>query len=481
MRNTRFEKIADENKEKTSSRQENLGPPPVINSRFSAVVEEDRSYQRNDKNLGPPLVVNSRFAAATEADRSYDRQSRNFEGPPPVANSRFAAAAEADRSYQRDDRGPPPVANSRFSAAAEADRSYQRDDRDRGPPPVANSRFAAAAEADRSYQRDDRDNHFNRGDDRGPPIPQNSRFAAAVAMDEDYVDRDERERRMQVDRDRKFDDRGGSGRRGMDNYHGGTDYRGGMDGPTSNDYEEPSKPSRIDELLKPKKQANDENVLVPPTKEHEANMLKIPAKLLVKEEEILLPTKKNPVEGSVKKITATHEEAPTPIAAVSSEKVEKFIDEFISGSRLGEDLKNWVEEHFPTFLNVERLVFRLLSEREKQNPDPECSWGEASQFGTALLFLVVDNLNTQIQVLWAIQKYCDSLRFPKLNGESVVQSMFRAMYKHDLVLDDAFADWKEDESDFNEQGKMTAIIQTVDWFNWLEEDDAEGDEEEVEE
>jgi len=45
------------------------------------------------------------------------------------------------------------------------------------------------------------------------------------------------------------------------------------------------------------------------------------------------------------------------------------------------------------------------------------------------------------------------------------------MYKHDLALDEAFEVWKEDESPQHEEGKGKAIIQTIDWFNWLEEDD----------
>jgi hypothetical protein len=59
--------------------------------------------------------------------------------------------------------------------------------------------------------------------------------------------------------------------------------------------------------------------------------------------------------------------------------------------------------------------------------------------------------------------------------------MFRAMYKCDLAESDAFAEWKEDESDEHEPGKMKAVIQTVDWFLWLEEDVDDGDEEEYDE
>jgi len=56
--------------------------------------------------------------------------------------------------------------------------------------------------------------------------------------------------------------------------------------------------------------------------------------------------------------------------------------------------------------------------------------------------------------------------------------MFRAMYKYDLALDEAFAEWKEDESPQYEQSKGKAIIQTMDWFNWLEAESEEDDDEE---
>jgi hypothetical protein len=55
------------------------------------------------------------------------------------------------------------------------------------------------------------------------------------------------------------------------------------------------------------------------------------------------------------------------------------------------------------------------------------------------------------------------------------------MYKYDLAENDAFAEWKEDESEVHETGKMKALIQTVDWFLWLDEDDDDDDEGDYEE
>ena len=58
--------------------------------------------------------------------------------------------------------------------------------------------------------------------------------------------------------------------------------------------------------------------------------------------------------------------------------------------------------------------------------------------------------------------------------------MFRSMYKFDLGDNESFDAWKEDMSAEHEQGKQKAIIQTMDWFMWLEEDSDDEDEESYE-
>ena len=503
----------------------------------------------------PLEPTNSRFAAAAEADRSH----RDDRGPPPVAqNSRFAAAAEADRSLQPrgDDRGPPPVPqNSRFAAAAEADRDYGASRSPRGPPPAPqNSRFAAAAaEAEReAMEREDRyrerNDFYGRdgGGGGGPPPPQNSRFAAAVAADEDYVPEERRRRGGPDDRyddrgDRggyndRFGDRGGGGYndrpRGGGGYGGdrrGYDDRGGRFNRYDDRYEDRRgaddrappldrqevRRGRVDDILKPKERADTSNMLVPPPKapEHAANMFVPPAPKAREHADNMLvppapkarehadnmlvpPKKKEEPEKAEEKGKAAEAAAPSTPAA----NVEELLNEFVSGDKLGDDLKAWVEEKRAQIPTVEKLIFHLLSEKELKNPDPECGWAEPSKYGAALQALVEDDIAGQMQVLWAIQKvskpcprtesltfrtltcrlhyqYCDKLGFPKLNDEYLVQSMFRSMYKYDLSESDAFTEWKEDESSEHETGKLKAVIQTVEWFNWLEEDDDDDDDE----
>jgi len=149
---------------------------------------------------------------------------------------------------------------------------------------------------------------------------------------------------------------------------------------------------------------------------------------------------------------------------------------FASGEKQGEDLAAWCAEQGSVLPSVDKLVCHLLTETEKKNPSPNCEWAEPAKWGAALLSLVEDNLLAQMQVLWGIQTYCDTQGFPKVDDEYLVQGMFRSMYKYDLADDEAFEAWKEDETDAH-PGKMKAIIQTMDWFAWLEEDDDDDDEE----
>jgi len=181
------------------------------------------------------------------------------------------------------------------------------------------------------------------------------------------------------------------------------------------------------------------------------------------------------------------EEERLAAAKASQEAAEKakavegsMLDTFASGDKLGEDLDSWCKEQGDLLPTVDKLVFALLTKREKTQPKVDCPWAAPSQFGTALSSLCNDNLVNQIGVLWGIQRYCDSIGFPKLGNEGVIQAMFRSMYKYDLAEEDAFSEWKEDESSEHQAGKLKALVQTVEWFTWLEEEEEEEEEEDYE-
>lgn len=437
-----------------------------------------------------------------------------------MANSRFASAAadyekergerDMERNSRMEERGaPPPVANSRFaSAAADYDRERGERDRDRG---------------DRFERRRDDDGYGGGGkfgrDNAGPPPMQNSRFAAAMDSDPDYVPAEvrqqrDRERAMEQERgggdrfgrgedDRRGESRGfggsGGGRygdRGGNNRYGNNRGDGGEvelpRGPswkqdpglsTSADFP-PINKEKVANILAPKKR-EEETVLPPmavpltlPGEDEEAAKARLEKMRAEKEAKAA----KEKAEREAKEAEeARLAEEVRARSAKAQEAEATLLNEFISGNKLGDDLKQWCADNAAVLPSVEKLVFHLLSEKEQKNPNPECPWAEPAQYGSALLSLVQDKGYEQMQVLWAIQKYCDSIGFPKFNDEYVVQSMFRAMYKYDITEPGAFDEWKEDESEAHADGKTKAVIQTMDWFAWLEEDEEESEEEYEEE
>jgi len=526
-------------RDNNDSRDNNRGPPPVVNERFAKLAEEEkekmgdrRDRRDRDNNDGD------------RGDRGGNRwgNNNNDAGPPPMqTNSRFAAVAadhEADRAtreQERVDRGPPPqVTNSRFAAvAAENERENEMRNRDREER-GGGDRFGRMDDrggGDRFGSRggDDRGggNQFGRrDDDRGPP-PVNSRFAALVQGDEDYVPA---ELRNQRNNERNMEDGGGrfgqqqeGGRFGQQDGGGGfggqqeggrfgggggrfDDRGGGGSGGRFGDNrgrgDEPEIPSgprwkqeeaahsdnaypplnkgKVAGILAPK--GREEVVLAPveapltlPGEDEAAAKARLEKKR--REEEEKAAAERKAAEEAAAKLAAAETEAAEQ-AAKAAAMESKLLSEFASGNKLGEDLQQWCTDQGTFLPTVEKLLFHLLS--EQKSPDLECGWAESDKYGTALVSLVEDKADEQMQVLWAIQKYCETQCFPKINDEYLVQAMFRAMYKFDLTEPDAFDLWKDDESEANSKGKMKAVIQTMDWFTWLEEDD-DDDEEEYEE
>ena len=466
--------------------------------------EEKRTFS-NDRFTGPPPTQNSRFSKAVEADGDYVRpEDRNMgpkhnrvddddvpRGPPPVVqNSRFAAAAaemEAEKEIEMKDR--------------EERRAMRGPPRDmEGPPPIqTNSRFASAA-ADREIEKErEMREREERRNERQPPYEERGGNGGSRYGDDRGGNGGGRygDDRGGNGGERFGDDRGGNGGGRYGDDRGGNgggrygDDRGGMGGGryggrmgrgngevnfpamgkdrTTTTFVKPELPSH----LQPKKAEEPilPTVKVPlalPGEDEEAAMARIEKKRK-EEADKILADKKAAEEAAVRK--RAEEAAAAAEAKKAADSESEMFDVFINGGKSGIALKEWCESQGGILPSVEKLVFHLLKTTQKDDPSPECTWAEQSNYGAALASLVGDNSDAMIEVLFAIQRFCSDIGFPKINNEGLVQSMFRNMYKFDLADEDAFAEWKDDESVKREEGKGKAIIQTMDWFNWLEEDE----------
>lgn len=475
----------------------NRGPPPVVNERFARMAEEEREKYNASRRDDP-----------RRSDR-LERGGTHTLPPPPALqeNSRFAKAIQEDPDYN-------PNKHDRRGGMSNRGRDY--DDLDRGPPPVQNSRFAAAAaEMELEREREMKEREERRamrggmGDYHGrgslsssstdalqpppPPLqPVNSRFSRAAAdraveREQENRERDEIRAQKQAEWEERQARRAAAAAGGASSsYRGGFQRGGRMEeddfpalGNTKTVFERPELPKH----LQPKKAeepvlpAVDVPLALPGETEEEA-IARIEQKKREEEERKVAEQK---AEEEAKARKAAEEAAAAEAAIKAAELEDDLLSTFSSGDKLGEDLKVWCEEQGVLLPSVEKLVHHLLLTTQKENPDAACAWAEPSQYGTALLSLVSDNLVKQMEILFGIQKFCYDVKFPRVNNEGLVQAMFRGMYKFDLAEPEAFDAWKEDESLEHNDGKGTAIIQTMDWFNWLEEDDEEEDEDEYEE
>jgi hypothetical protein len=330
-----------------------------------------------------------------------------------------------------------------------------------------------------------------------PPIPTNSRFAAAAADYEVEKEREMREREeRRAERQRHYDDRQQGGGRFGDRY--GDDHgrpSGGRFGDrmgrgpavdpfpplekTRTTFIKPELPAH----LQPKKV--EEPVLPPvevplalPGEDEEAARARIEKKNR-EEEEKRLAEQKAAEEAAAKKAAEEAEAAEKARKAAEMEGL--LLDTFVNSGKFGEDLKVWCQEQGAILPSIEKLVFHLLMTTQKDDPNPQCPWAEPDKYGNALSSLVEDNVVGMTEILFAIQRFCNEIGFPKIGSEGLIQAMFRNMYKFDLADDEAFSMWKDDESPEREIGKGKSIIQTMDWFNWLEEEEEESEEDYEEE
>jgi len=496
-----------------NSRASLLGGAPEVRPQQLRRERENNSNLREEPR--PLPVANSRFARAAESDRdrdiggerereSYRPRDREPRGPPPTPqNSRFAQAAEADRAERRsnDDQAldrpaeRPRVQNSRFAAAAREFEREQQDYQDnrptpafRGPPPsVQNSRFAAAAEADmedRKAYEEVREARMREREDNGGG---GSRWGNAQRMDQDRDGSRGGGRYGNRDGNSRFGSRGDTDNTRLPRFPGD---RGGAEealprfpGDRGSSIKFSSESSSVNALLKPKKAV--EKVILPPVsaplalpgEDEEAARTRIEKKKREEQErkQKEVDEARLAVEKKVEEERLAKEEAERAMAAEGD-----ILKQFSSGEKVGAELAVWCKDQGSLLPSVEKLLFYYLKEVEANNPDKDCGWASKERLGAALLSLVSDNVLAQAQILFAIQKYCDWTGFPKCGNEYLVQSMFTNMYKYDLAEADAFDYWKEDESDEHEVGKQKTLVQTIDWFIWLEEDDEEEYEEEYE-
>merc|ERR1712157_102786 len=173
-----------------------------------------------------------------------------------------------------------------------------------------------------------------------------------------------------------------------------------------------------------------------------------------------------------------NDEKPNPQKEIDNvpnlqKEEEEIVQTFLTLNDENELTKFTKENHKTLSKYIETITYSLFQTHN------DISW--MSFYKAHFQNLIQPNdMDNQLAVLFAIQKYCHSINFPKNGKENLIHTYFQQMIVDDIVSYDSFFEWKDDESKEHEIGKMKAIIQTMDWFNYLEEMMEVPDEEEEE-
>lgn len=121
-------------------------------------------------------------------------------------------------------------------------------------------------------------------------------------------------------------------------------------------------------------------------------------------------------------------------------------------------------------------------------------WCKESEYGHALKALLTggtssDRRKKQLAVLYAVQSYCAAKNFPvmwvagkdkKVVQKKLINSLFLALYAGEIVDEDTFLYWADEDETDVVPGKLTAVVQTSEFITMLREREEEEEDEDDE-
>merc|ERR1712146_532657 len=165
----------------------------------------------------------------------------------------------------------------------------------------------------------------------------------------------------------------------------------------------------------------------------------------------------------------------------------KLSEDIVARGIKGADLVKYIED-LETKPEPSSLISVILSQitNPTASAAASCKWCAKSEYGHALATLNEGNVLKQLFCLYEVQKFCDSIKFPKIDvkGEkkNLIEVMFQVMYTNEIIDNEGFGVWSEDDND-EIPGKLNAVVQTTNYISMLSEvdDGEEGEEDEEEE
>lgn len=91
-------------------------------------------------------------------------------------------------------------------------------------------------------------------------------------------------------------------------------------------------------------------------------------------------------------------------------------------------------------------------------------WWAADQYGPALSGLLKDDVKAQVAALYAVQEYCHSKKFPKVEVKGkqtkLIEVLLAVMLNNNIVDAEGLLAWADDDNAAEVAGRLDAIVQT---------------------
>jgi len=146
------------------------------------------------------------------------------------------------------------------------------------------------------------------------------------------------------------------------------------------------------------------------------------------------------------------------------ENSTKILDTGLKGTALSEYIAS-----LQTKPSGSVFLYTLLQRQTEGN----VKWLSAGEYSPALKYLGSSDSSNQVELLHEVEKYCGKYKFPKIeikgNPRSLLEVIFQLLYKDEVVSDNSFLQWLDEDSDIT--GHTTAIVQTTNFMNLFRDDD----------
>lgn len=128
-------------------------------------------------------------------------------------------------------------------------------------------------------------------------------------------------------------------------------------------------------------------------------------------------------------------------------------------------------------LSVHGFVLAIFTHMQSTNESFSSKWYKPEQYGHALKELVATRpMNEQIDAIYAVQEFCHSQKFPKIDvsgkQKKLIEVIVTALLVTEAIDVDTVLGWADDETDRDDvKGRVDAIVQMTTMLSTLREPD----------